>query len=117
MRSLRMATWTSGEPVSLSWVLKSPMRAVFLSFVSATVYLHARPSSRVFELPSRRIWRFIHRLEPQYVTSNGGLKVLRSEGPKAAQVKAAVPPNHANYLRFCPVLPGRPGRHRGLKGA
>src|SRR5262245_40088915 len=42
MRSVRIATWTSGEPVSLSCVLYAPMRAVFWSFVNATVCTSTR---------------------------------------------------------------------------
>ncbi len=36
MRSLRIATCTSGDPVSVPCVRYEPMTSVFLSFVSAT---------------------------------------------------------------------------------
>src|SRR5688500_10414325 len=52
MRSLRMATWTSGEPVSESWVRYDVMSSVFRSLLSATnAYLRARSSGVVLPKP------------------------------------------------------------------
>src|SRR5687768_5978138 len=64
MRSLRSATWTSGEPVSLSWVLYVLMISVLRSFVNATcdpprTAQNFAPWSRAFRpagsAPDRRI--------------------------------------------------------------
>ena len=43
MRSLSIATWTSGDPVSLSWVRYESMISDFRSFGNATLYLRERP--------------------------------------------------------------------------
>src|SRR6188474_695788 len=57
MRSLRSATCTSGDPVSLSWVLYVPIIPVFRSLLNATAVssTYGRDLTRAARAPDRRM--------------------------------------------------------------
>ena len=81
MRSLRRATWTSGDPVSPSCVLYVPMTVGLAVLGQCHVcVLHARPRSRVDVSPTSRR-PFSHRNSTQILPQNND----RMQNPGAAR--------------------------------